>query len=190
VGGTDPERVAPDKAAVRVGLKRVTTYLGGWLTRLSTGSNLQDLVPVQFDGPTRCLFAAAGNQQTLVHIDGDVTDNRHIEDHFQWKEAQDNAYDNYPQMMDQTPRNPDTMGLPGWDKGKWQIKTSEPPAAWYTQERVLKTPPDSDRGWTRLTPRAFREGVSSSLKNYGADLARLTTPAADAAGSDTIDDFP
>lgn len=171
-------REPPSSGPSLVSLRKVTTYLTDHLLWLRSGredGRLGRLVPTRVIGPERCLFVSADGR-SLVHFDG--TDRLESDDQirrlFEWGDGRNNAYSNFAQLIDQQPREPESMGMLPYDKDRWQGFAAEYDGRYETARFVARP---AEGQLARVVPGDLKVRSDSELAGYGADTDRLPLPA-------------
>jgi Protein kinase domain len=171
-------REAPAAPPSQVQLRKVTAYLTDhlvWLRAAQEGRTGRGLAQTQVQA-ANCLFAAAGGK-SLVHLDGVDTDEQ-MKRVFVWAGGQNNVYSNFPQLLDQQPREPEMMSVPAYDKTRWEGFTREADGRF---ERVRFAAPPAEGQHAKATPADFKVKAEADLQGTGADLDRLPRPADETA---------
>ncbi|MGH7224887.1 MAG: hypothetical protein ACRELF_16815, partial [Gemmataceae bacterium] len=182
----DKDNPQPSSSAeLTLRLGKVTTYLGEHLVRLHA-KDAKTLLKTEFMA-SACLFLPAG-EKALVRLEG----MQNLRDKFVWQGSSKNAYGNYTPLLELQAL--DMAGKVDMSMSKrtsleaWKSDVSRETDSEYNVN--LPNLPTADADFTRLSPSAFQPG--DSLKNYGADLAKLRAlPAlqshADAAEPKPVD---
>ena len=117
-----------------------------------------------------CLLAAAGTK-SLIHLEG-LENEDQMKRLLAWR-GDRNVYSNFQQLLDQQPRESQTMAPPPYGKMQWEVFTRESDGR-FDKVRFAAAPPSDTL--TRVLPADFKVKPESELPSGGADLDRLLKP--------------
>jgi serine/threonine protein kinase len=176
----------PGPRGADISLKQVTTYLTEHLICLRAyheeGKVVKEgLVPTRISSARDCLFAAADDTKSLIHLEGVDTEDQ-MKRFFSWGSSEHNAYNNFKQMLDQEP-DPASMIMTApvpYNMARWQDFTDE---RGMPNEKVhFPEAPGRDGSFTRILATDFKP-PAASLQGYGTDLEHLPKPAGEETSS-------
>lgn len=165
------EDVTGQPAVHSMELNQVTAYLGEHLLTLKAARHARGLLKTEVTAQD-CLFASAAGGKSLIHLEGMDSENQ-VRGLLAWasNRANPNVYSNFSPMLDQMPKDQESMLMP-LNRQDWLTFTREPPEA-ALFERVTFPGAPVDGGWTKAAPAQFRAKSESDLSRAGADLDAL-----------------
>ncbi|HEV3204821.1 MAG TPA: hypothetical protein VGY77_10575, partial [Gemmataceae bacterium] len=162
---------------VQVSLSHVTAFHADSLICLRSGKEGKELVPVQINPASNCVFASAAEGKALVHLEG-MESAFQMKHQFSWENGRQNIYSRFQPMLDQKPKG-DDMPMQPYDQQQWKKFTSETDGV-FTPVKFAN-PPDADlsqaAGWSKTLPVHFRIKGEIPLSETGANIDNLPKPA-------------
>jgi serine/threonine protein kinase len=144
-------------------LKKVTTYLGGYLVHWRAVTDLKGVVPFHCQ-PTDCAFLPATTRGSLLHLEGPETDMDKLKDKLVWDRGR-NAYGQFEWLFDQEPAGEASM--PGLNPDRWRDYTKDDTSKFNVKLAVALA---ADAPFQSLVPSKFK---LMDLAAFGVELESL-----------------
>ncbi len=161
----------PAQPPAQLVLNHLTAQVSDHVIHLRASKNSKGLVGTSVLA-SDCLFAAAGSK-SLIHLEG-LENEEQMKRLVAWR-GERNVYSNFQQLLDQQPKESDTMPPPPYGKTQWESLTRESDGR-FDKVRFT-TAPNAEGMLTRVLPADFKVKAESELSNCGADVDRLLKPA-------------
>ncbi|HZU38354.1 MAG TPA: hypothetical protein VFA18_20685, partial [Gemmataceae bacterium] len=162
--------------SMQLTLRNLSAYLYDSLIRMRTTNDGKDLLPVTVSA-SDCIVTAATDGKAVVHFDGDMSDQKKMQDRFSWDGSND-VCSRFEKMFEQQVSDDSPMmNLPPVGMRKWMDDNRDhTPWVYKDSDRVIG-PQSDDDPLTLVGPREFKVRKMSVPQGCGADLTTVAQPA-------------